>query len=63
MPAEPGPEDLKRENTYLRQRNAHLQAEVSDLSAENGRLQQMLERLHARRAPAPPSPLGGGQGA
>lgn len=58
-----GPDDLKRENIYLRQRNAQLQADVEDLSAENGRLQQMLERMHGRRAATPPSPIGGGQGA
>jgi hypothetical protein len=53
---------LRRENTYLKQRNAQLQGDVSDLSAEVGRLQEALEHTLARRAAnRPPSPLAGGQ--
>ena len=52
---------LERENAYLRARVAQLEADVLDLSAENGRLREERERLHGRRAARPPSPLGGGQ--
>ena len=55
---------VTRENTYLRQRNAQLQDEVVDLSAELERLRQVVERLHGRtaaRAAGAPNPLSGGQ--
>jgi hypothetical protein len=55
------PEDLQRENLYLRQRVAQLQSDVTDISAEAGRLREELERLHGRRAMRPPNPLGSGQ--
>lgn len=55
-------DQLRRENAYLKQRNAQLQADVTDVSAEVGRLQEALEHAHARRAAnRPPSPLGGGR--
>ena len=53
--------DLTRENLYLKQRVAQLEADVSDLSAENNRLREERERTHARRAARPPSPLSSGQ--
>lgn len=54
-------EDLERENTYLRQRVAQLTSDVSDLSAENGRLREERERLHGRQAARAANPLSGGQ--
>lgn len=55
------PEDLTRENVYLRQRNAQLQDDVAALSAEVERLRQIVERLHGRTPTRPPNPLSGGQ--
>ena len=55
-------EALQRENAYLKTRVADLQADVSDLSAEVGRLRQRLEHAAAARGGArAPNPLGGGQ--
>lgn len=51
----------QRENAYLRQRVAQLQADVADLSAEVDRLRQERERLHGRQPARRPDPLGGGQ--
>jgi predicted nucleic acid-binding Zn-ribbon protein len=53
--------DLERENAYLKLRLAQLESDVVDLKAENARLQDERERLHARRAARAPNPLGGGQ--
>jgi cell division protein FtsB len=53
--------DLTRENLYLKQRVAQLEADVSDLSAENNRLREERERLHGRQAMRTPNPLGSGQ--
>ncbi|HEY2356876.1 MAG TPA: hypothetical protein VGH86_05465 [Phenylobacterium sp.] len=55
------PDELRRENLYLRERVAQLTADVTDLSAENHRLRQERERLHGRQATRLPNPLGGGQ--
>jgi outer membrane murein-binding lipoprotein Lpp len=59
------PEDvqkLTRENAYLKSRVSQLEGDVTDLSAEVTRLQQVLEATHARRAAAArPNPLSGGQ--
>ncbi|HEV7383331.1 MAG TPA: hypothetical protein VGN89_00520 [Phenylobacterium sp.] len=55
------PDELRRENLYLRDRVAQLSADVTDLSAENDRLRQERERLHGRQAAHRPDPLGGGQ--
>jgi len=55
------PDDLRRENTYLRERIAQLSADVTDLSAENQRLREERERLHGRQATRRPDPLSGGQ--
>ncbi|MCR5879810.1 hypothetical protein [Phenylobacterium sp. J367] len=53
---------LERENLYLKTRNAQLQADVADLTAELDRLRQERERLHGRQTGArPPNPLGSGQ--
>lgn len=61
MSADRTPEALARENAYLKARVAQLEADVLDLSAENGRLREERERTHARRAARPPNPLGAGQ--
>ena len=54
--------DLLRQNDYLKLRNAQLQDDVANLSAENERLRQEMERIAGRRtARATPNPLGGGQ--
>jgi prefoldin subunit 5 len=58
MSPEASPEELRRENLYLRQRVAQLQADVTDLSAEAGRLREAMERLQGRRAARAPNPLG-----
>lgn len=55
------PDSLARENLYLRQRNAQLQADVTALSAEVERLRQIVERLHGRTPSRAPNPLSGGQ--
>jgi FtsZ-binding cell division protein ZapB len=55
------PDELRRENTYLRDRVAQLSSDVTDLSAENDRLRQERERLHGRQTAHKPDPLGGGQ--
>lgn len=59
--AEPTPAELQRQNAYLRQRVAQLEGDVTDLSAENGRLREERERLHGRRAAHAANPLGAGQ--
>lgn len=53
--------ELERENSYLKARIAQLEGDVTDLTAENLRLQEQRERLYARRAARAPNPLGGGQ--
>jgi prefoldin subunit 5 len=58
---EAAPEDLVRENAYLKGRIAQLQSDVADVTAEATRLRQELERLHGRRTARPPNPLGSGQ--
>ncbi len=58
---EPEVQELKRQNDYLKLRCAQLQGDVSDISAENTRLRQELERIAGRRPGATPNPLGGGQ--
>ena len=52
---------LERENAYLKQRNAQLQADVTDLTAEVRRLTGALDSVAGRRAEHRPDPLGGGQ--
>jgi hypothetical protein len=53
--------ELERENTYLRARVAQLERDLTDVSADNGRLREERERLHGRRIARAPNPLGGGQ--
>lgn len=55
------PAELERENAYLKLRLAQLESDNLDLTAENGRLREERERLHARRAARAPNPLGSGQ--
>jgi len=52
---------LRRENDYLKRRNAQLQDDVTSLGGQVLRMQQELERLNGRRAMTPPDPLSGGQ--
>jgi hypothetical protein len=53
--------DLERENAYLKARVAQLENDLTDLGAENGRLREERERLHARRTLRGPNPIGSGQ--
>jgi hypothetical protein len=52
---------LRRENDYLKRRNAQLQDDVTSLGGQVLRMQQELERVSGRRAMASPDPLSGGQ--
>lgn len=52
---------LRRENDYLKRRNAQLQDDVTSLGGQVLRMQQELERLSGRRGLATPDPLSGGQ--
>jgi len=57
--ADRDPAELARENAYLKLRNAQLQSDIIDLSAEVERLRQLQDRLHARKAVQNPgSPAG-----
>ncbi len=53
--------DILRENDYLKRRNAQLQSDILDLTAEAERLRQLQDRLHGRKADQKPNPLGGGR--
>ena len=46
--ADRDPAELSRENAYLKQRNAQLQLDIIDLSAEVERLRRVQDRLHGR---------------
>jgi ABC-type phosphate transport system auxiliary subunit len=61
MSAASSPEDLARENAYLRKRNAQLQDDLTASGAEAERLRQIVDRLHGRTPSRPPNPLSGGQ--
>lgn len=50
---------LRRENDYLKRRNAQLQDDVTSLGGQVLRMQQELERLNGRRAHTSPDPLSG----
>jgi hypothetical protein len=52
---------LVRQNAYLKQRNAQLENDVVDLSAQVTRLQHQNEHFSARRMARRPDPLSGGQ--
>lgn len=54
-------EALRRENRYLKTRNAELQSDVASLAGQAQRLREELERLHGRVAMRAPDPLSGGQ--
>lgn len=54
-------EALRRENAYLKTRNAQLQSDLTDLAAELARATQALDQVSARRAARAPDPLAGGQ--
>jgi len=56
-----GPDELARENVYLKQRLAQADLDIADLTAEVVRMREERERTHARRAARPPNPLGSGQ--
>ena len=62
MPAIPprSVEALERENSYLKQRNAQLQDDLTSLAAETERLRQILERIHGRAGARTPGSLSGG---
>jgi hypothetical protein len=53
---------LRRENDYLKRRNAQLQDDVTSLGGQVLRMQQELERMHGRRATIASDPFSGGQG-
>jgi len=58
--ADRDPADLLRENAYLKLRNAQLQSDILDLSAEVERLRRIQDRLHVRTmAQKPDMPTGG----
>jgi hypothetical protein len=53
---------LIRQNEYLKLRNAQLQADLVDLTAETNRMRQAIERTAARQGGRDtPNPLSGGQ--
>jgi hypothetical protein len=52
---------MRRENDYLKQRNAQLQTDLTDVSAETERLRQALERLDSRQGRVVPNPMSAGQ--
>ncbi len=60
--ADRDPTDLLRENAYLKLRNAQLQSDIVDLSAESERLRQLHDRLHGRAAIQTLTARGGGLG-
>lgn len=53
---------MRRENDYLKRRNAQLQDDVTSLGGQVLRMQQELERLSGKRsADRTPDPLSSGQ--
>jgi hypothetical protein len=50
-----------RQTKYLHDRIAQLQADLVDVTAENQRLRQQLERLDSKSRRPTPNPLAGGQ--
>lgn len=51
---------MRRENDYLKRRNAQLQNDVTSLGGQVLRMQQELERLSGRHSGRTPDPLAGG---
>ena len=52
---------LRRENDYLKRRNAQMQDDLTNLSGEVTRLRQQLDQMAGRRSSPTPDPLSGGQ--
>ena len=52
---------MRRENDYLKSRNAQLQGDVTSLSGQVLRMQQEMERLSGRHHGRTPDLLAGGQ--
>jgi hypothetical protein len=52
---------MRRENAYLKLRNAQLQTDVTSLGGQVLRMQQEMERLNGRKAGRAADPLSGGQ--
>ena len=52
---------MRRENDYLKRRNAQLQDDVTTLGGLVLRMEQELERVSGRRAGYAADPLSGGQ--
>jgi hypothetical protein len=52
---------MRRENDYLKSRNAQLQSDVTSLGGQVLRMQQELERLSGRHTGRASDPLSGGQ--
>lgn len=52
---------MRRENDYLKRRNAQLQNDVTSLGGQVLRMQQEMERLHGRQTGWTPDPLSAGQ--
>lgn len=52
---------MRRENDYLKSRNAQLQSDVTSLGGQVLRMQQELERLSGRHTGRAPDPLSSGQ--
>jgi predicted nucleic acid-binding Zn-ribbon protein len=52
---------MRRENDYLKSRNAQLQSDVTSLGGQVLRMQQELERLSGRHTGRVSDPLSGGQ--
>jgi hypothetical protein len=54
-------QSMRRENDYLKRRNAQLQDDVTSLGGQVLRMQQEMERLSGRRTARASDPLSGGQ--
>ncbi|WP_454717597.1 hypothetical protein [Caulobacter segnis] len=52
---------MRRENDYLKRRNAQLQNDVTSLGGQVLRMQQEMERLGGRHPGQAPNPLASGQ--
>ncbi|WP_454761193.1 hypothetical protein [Caulobacter segnis] len=52
---------MRRENDYLKRRNAQLQNDVTSLGGQVLRMQQEMERFGGRHPGQAPNPLASGQ--